>query len=318
MAKTKTTPVATATTVVGNTATELQLAGLAVTDIVTESKNLVSADIATESAPAEVVLSTSTDTASEEGANANDATESPVTEQHPTNNSTVDSEKVPHPADNMEVADIATESQHSAFTPKEQEELDNIAEKIKKYAIREGEDSIRIGKSLNKAKTILGNHGKWEQLLEDWLAENCDFSMRTARRFMQIAKVVEKKPELKGYPITKIEVLNRLKGGKKKREEFLDEHDVANINTRKLEQLVRDFNNDGNPVIAKPKLTKRAKSPVESLETAIGKLFERLNTVQDDSEKSDTYNKLRLLCEQTLKNIPTTGSASVAQKEGLS
>ena len=272
-------------------ANELQPANISIADV-TDSKSLTMLESAVVSNPVTEDTTAGADTAGEDKKNESNSSEGNSTE-----------------GTSMEYNTV--ESQLTGLSDAEREELRSHAGHIKKSSTRESDEAVKTGKRLIRVKAILAIHGIWEKLLKDWLAEECDFSMRTARRFMQIARIVEKKPELKGLPITKIEVLNRLKGGKKKREEFLEDNVVDNLSTRKLEELVRTTNNGGKPPVLKPKAAKKTKTTIESVENEIVKLFKEINT-QDDSEKNATYDKLRNLCQQTLENIPsideTTGA----------
>ena len=288
----KNNSVADAATVAVIAANELQPDNISIANVINDSQPLTMSESAVVPDPVTEDMTTDADTAIENAASSKDAETDISLEQHP--------------AENIGIADIANESRLLTLSDEDAKILEGVSEKLKKYALNESNDATRLGKQLIKAKEVFGKYGEWQNHLKDWLAAECDFSMRTARRFMQIAKVIEKKPELKGLPITKIETLNRLNGGKKKREEFLREHNPVNLSTRKLEELVQTANNGGKPPVAKPVTKKTKPIKIESLEETIGKLFEQLNNTQDDSEKNATYDKLRLLCQQTLENISMT------------
>lgn len=103
--------------------------------------------------------------------------------------------------------------------------------------------AIEIGRRLNEAKAVL-EHGQWGP----WLEREVNFSQSTANNYMKIFERYgsdqvslfgdAKSQTLGNLPYTK--ALKLLAVPEDEVETFVEEHDVANMSTRELEQAIRE------------------------------------------------------------------------------
>ena len=103
--------------------------------------------------------------------------------------------------------------------------------------------AIEIGRRLNEAKAVL-DHGQWGP----WLEREVNFSQSTANNYMKIFERYgsdqvslfgdAKSQTLGNLPYTK--ALKLLAVPEDEVETFVEEHDVANMSTRELEQAIRE------------------------------------------------------------------------------
>lgn len=124
------------------------------------------------------------------------------------------------------------------------QEINEIKEKVRDVAIR---GAIEIGKRLQEAKSMVP-YGEWGK----WLAENVDYSERTAQDLMRIASEYGRKETQALSEIqntTQAVMLLALDGIE--REKFVQEHDMATISTRELEEEIRKLKEEN----AKQQLT---------------------------------------------------------------
>lgn len=105
-------------------------------------------------------------------------------------------------------------------------------------------NSIEIGRRLVEAKKLV-DHGYWG----DWLKEKVDYSQRTANNLMKIYEEYgENQPSLFGEKSNSQSLANigytkavaLLGVPANEREEFAEKHNIKNISTRELQELIKE------------------------------------------------------------------------------
>lgn len=98
---------------------------------------------------------------------------------------------------------------------------------------RGGEAILTIGRCLIEAKDMLP-HGEWLP----WLNEKAEFSERTARNFMRLAREWTNRQALADLGASKALTLLALPADE--REQFMEENNVVDMTTRQLDEAIRD------------------------------------------------------------------------------
>lgn len=111
--------------------------------------------------------------------------------------------------------------------------IETITAEIVALKADAGNAIIGIGERLIEAKEQL-EHGEWLP----WLAEQVDFSERTARNFMRLAREWTNRQTLADLGASK--ALTLLALPEAEREEFIEANDVPSMSTRELEQAIRE------------------------------------------------------------------------------
>ena len=152
-----------------------------------------------------------------------------------------------------------------------------------------GEAILEIGNRLIEAQTIL-SHGDWLV----WLAEQVEFSPRTAQRFMRLAREWSNATALSHLGATKALALLALP--EKERDEFLEEHNVVDMTTRQLEQAIRERDEAR-------KAAEDARAKMEADMAASRNLLESARADADSagSRARALEEKLRMLQEQPVE-----------------
>lgn len=96
-----------------------------------------------------------------------------------------------------------------------------------------GEAILTIGRCLIEAKDMLP-HGEWLP----WLNERVEFSERTARNFMRLAREWTNRQTLADLGASKALTLLALPA--EEREQFMEDHNVIDMSARQLEQAIRE------------------------------------------------------------------------------
>lgn len=96
-----------------------------------------------------------------------------------------------------------------------------------------GEAILTIGRCLIEAKDMLP-HGDWLP----WLNERVEFSERTARNFMRLAREWTNRQTLADLGASKALTLLALPADE--RERFMEDHNVIDMSARQLEQAIKD------------------------------------------------------------------------------
>lgn len=169
-------------------------------------------------------------------------------------------------------------------------DIETITAEIREAKLLGGEAILTIGQRLIEAKAVLP-HGEWLP----WLNERVEFSERTARRFMKLAREWTNRPALTGLGAAKALALLALP--ESEREEFLsqshqvngEEKTVIDMTSRELERAIKERDEarraaEQAKVDAKAASESRA-SMEESLKTA-NELLNRANLEKEQAEAS--------------------------------
>lgn len=162
-----------------------------------------------------------------------------------------------------------------------------------------GEAILEIGNRLIEAQTIL-SHGDWLV----WLAEQVEFSPRTAQRFMRLAREWSNATALSHLGATKALALLALP--EKERDEFLEEHNVVDMTTRQLEQAIRERDEArkaAEDARADALTAEQARAKMEADMAAARNLLESARADADSagSRARALEEKLRMLQEQPVE-----------------
>ncbi len=108
-------------------------------------------------------------------------------------------------------------------------EINQIKAEVRDTVIRA---AIEIGKRLKEAKALVP-YGQWG----DWLAENVDYSERTAQNYMAIAdEYGQKETQALAQIRSKEQAILLLALDEREREAFVQQHDLGAMSTRELKE----------------------------------------------------------------------------------
>lgn len=119
------------------------------------------------------------------------------------------------------------------LTPAEGRDIETITGEILEAKRAGGEAILTIGRCLIEAKEQLP-HGEWLP----WLNERVEFSERTARNFMRLAREWSNRQALADLGAAK--ALTLLALPPEEREQFVAEHNVVDMTSRQLQQAIRE------------------------------------------------------------------------------
>ena len=174
-----------------------------------------------------------------------------------------------------------------------------------------GEAILTIGRCLIEAKDMLP-HGEWLP----WLNERVEFSERTARNFMRLAREWTNRQTLADLGASKALTLLALPA--EEREQFMEDHNVIDMSARQLEQAIRERDEAR-------KAAEEAKEEANTAEQARAKMAEdmallnaRLTGAREDREEAvESAKKLEAELAE-LKNRPVEVAVeTVADPEAL-
>lgn len=183
----------------------------------------------------------------------------------------------------------------------EKTNLNKIEVEITILKHQTAQNIIEIGKRLIKAKELVP-HGEWGK----WLDKRVEFTDRTARNFMRVAREFPNRNAIADLGQSKVFALLSLP--EEKREEFIKENPVEDMTTRELqkaikekkelEKQVKELKNQEPKVIEKevekiveviPKDYKHLKNKKIELEEELDSLKQKLKY----QVSSDDYDRLR-------------------------
>lgn len=174
-----------------------------------------------------------------------------------------------------------------------------------------GEAILTIGRCLIEAKDMLP-HGEWLP----WLNERVEFSERTARNFMRLAREWTNRQTLADLGASKALTLLALPA--EEREQFMEDHNVIDMSARQLEQAIRERDEAR-------KAAEEAKEEANTAEQVRAKMAEdmallkaRLTGAREDREEAvESAKKLEAELAE-LKNRPVEVAVeTVADPEAL-
>lgn len=119
------------------------------------------------------------------------------------------------------------------LTPAEGRDIETITVEILEAKRAGGEAILTIGRCLIEAKEQL-THGEWLP----WLNERVEFSERTARNFMRLAREWSNRQALADLGAAK--ALTLLALPPEEREQFVEEHNVVDMTSRQLQQAIKE------------------------------------------------------------------------------
>ena len=183
--------------------------------------------------------------------------------------------------------------------PVEGRTIETITDEILDAKRTGGEAILTIGRCLIEAKDMLP-HGEWLP----WLNERVEFSERTARNFMRLAREWTNRQTLADLGAAKALTLLALPA--EEREQFVEDHNVIDMSARQLKEAIRE--RDETRKAAEP-----AKADASAAEQARAKMAEDIRVTQSllESARADADSagnraraleeKLRMLQEQPVE-----------------
>lgn len=210
---------------------------------------------------------------------------------------------------------MASKFDYAAFMAKPEPPADRTIEAITGEILDAkrtgGEAILTIGRCLIEAKDMLP-HGEWLP----WLNERVEFSERTARNFMRLAREWTNRQTLADLGASKALTLLALPA--EEREQFMEDHDVIDMSARQLEKAIRERDEAR-------KAAEEAKAEANTAEQARAKMAEdmtllnaRLAGAREDREQAvESAKKLEAELAE-LKNRPVEVAVeTVADPEAL-
>ena len=183
--------------------------------------------------------------------------------------------------------------------PVEGRTIETITDEILDAKRTGGEAILTIGRCLIEAKDMLP-HGEWLP----WLNERVEFSERTARNFMRLAREWTNRQTLADLGAAKALTLLALPA--EEREQFVEDHNVIDMSARQLKEAIRERDEAR-------KAAEVAKADASAAEQARAKMAEDMRTTQNllESARADADSagsraraleeKLRMLQEKPVE-----------------
>ena len=183
--------------------------------------------------------------------------------------------------------------------PVEGRTIETITDEILDAKRTGGEAILTIGRCLIEAKDMLP-HGEWLP----WLNERVEFSERTERNFMRLAREWTNRQTLADLGAAKALTLLALPA--EEREQFVEDHNVIDMSARQLKEAIRERDEAR-------KAAEAAKADASAAEQARAKMAEDMRTTQNllESARADADSagsrarvleeKLRMLQEQPVE-----------------
>lgn len=183
--------------------------------------------------------------------------------------------------------------------PAESRTIETITDEILDAKRTGGEAILTIGRCLIEAKDMLP-HGEWLP----WLNERVEFSERTARNFMRLAREWTNRQTLADLGAAKALTLLALPA--EEREQFVEDHNVIDMSARQLKEAIRERDEAR-------KAAEAAKADASAAEQARAKMAEDMRTTQNllESARADADSagnraraleeKLRMLQEKPVE-----------------
>lgn len=183
--------------------------------------------------------------------------------------------------------------------PVEGRTIETITDEILDAKRTGGEAILTIGRCLIEAKDMLP-HGEWLP----WLNERVEFSERTARNFMRLAREWTNRQTLADLGAAKALTLLALPA--EEREQFVEDHNVIDMSARQLKEAIRERDEAR-------KAAEAAKADASAAEQARAKMAEDMRSTQNllESARADADSagsraraleeKLRMLQDQPVE-----------------
>ena len=163
--------------------------------------------------------------------------------------------------------------------PPQARSIEVITGEIVELKKQAGEAILGIGQRLIEAKEMLP-HGEWLP----WLNEQVEFSERTARNFMRLAREWTNRQTLADLGASK--ALTLLALPPEEREQFIEDHNVIDMSTRQLEQAIKE-RDEARAAAQRAEADKRtAEQARAKMEEDMKSLNVRLSGAKEDREQA--------------------------------
>ena len=183
--------------------------------------------------------------------------------------------------------------------PVEGRTIETITDEILDAKRTGGEAILTIGRCLIEAKDMLP-HGEWLP----WLNERVEFSERTARNFMRLAREWTNRQTLADLGAAKALTLLALPA--EEREQFVEDHNVIDMSARQLKEAIRERDEArkaAEAAKADASAAGQARAKMEADMAATKNLLESARADADSagSRARALEEKLRMLQEQPVE-----------------
>lgn len=183
--------------------------------------------------------------------------------------------------------------------PAESRTIETITDEILDAKRTGGEAILTIGRCLIEAKDMLP-HGEWLP----WLNERVEFSERTARNFMRLAREWTNRQTLADLGAAKALTLLALPA--EEREQFVEDHNVIDMSARQLKEAIRERDEArkaAEAAKADASAAEQARAKMEADMAATKNLLESARADADSagSRARALEEKLRMLQEQPVE-----------------
>ena len=174
-----------------------------------------------------------------------------------------------------------------------------------------GEAILTIGRCLIEAKDMLP-HGEWLP----WLNERVEFSERTARNFMRLAREWTNRQTLADLGASKALTLLALPA--EEREQFMEDHNVIDMSARQLEQAIKDRDEARKAAEAAQAEARTAEQARAKMAEDMALLNARLTGAREDREQAvESAKKLEAELAELKSRPVEVAVETVADPEAL-
>jgi len=161
--------------------------------------------------------------------------------------------------------------------------IDGLAMQARALRLSINVNMWQLARIFTEAKELVP-HGEWEQ----WLADNADVSVRTAQDMMAAYRRFGDKPQFEGLGQAKTFKLLPLPAGTE--DKFMEEHDVAAMSTREVQEAVKKVREEAQAEIdqerrARLAAERRAEDAESRTQTIPEDLTEELRTSRETIEQ---------------------------------
>lgn len=180
--------------------------------------------------------------------------------------------------------------------PVEGRTIETITDEILDAKRTGGEAILTIGRCLIEAKDMLP-HGEWLP----WLNERVEFSERTARNFMRLAREWTNRQTLADLGAAKALTLLALPA--EEREQFVEDHNVIDMSARQLKEAIRERDEARKAAEAAKADASAAEQARAKMEADMAATKNLLESARADADSAGSRarvleEKLRMLQEQ--------------------
>ena len=183
--------------------------------------------------------------------------------------------------------------------PVEGRTIETITDEILDAKRTGGEAILTIGRCLIEAKDMLP-HGEWLP----WLNERVEFSERTARNFMRLAREWTNRQTLADLGAAKALTLLALPA--EEREQFVEDHNVIDMSARQLKEAIRERDEARKAAEAAKADASAAEQARAKMEADMAATKNLLESARADADSAGNRaraleEKLRMLQEQPVE-----------------